>query len=147
MLIVPESRSGAEVLHEAGRHWSCPFCQVQHVQDQHDTGWVLCPIRSHRPRWVCLGCCIDIAATCRAEDFDEHPYRDIVVDAARQEGISLVEAREICLRHQLEVLDSGRRSEPWRAEELEPVSELLLSALERLQRGSADGSVDESENE
>ena len=65
----------------------CPYCG-KHVADDlaKDIGWIEGPIIRIPPRFICLGCCEDIYSTCAADDFATHPYRDIVVDAARIEG-------------------------------------------------------------
>ena len=61
------------------------------------------------PRAICLGCCLDIGGACYSEEFDSHPYADIVMEAANECERTIIEARVICLRHQLEIIKSDIR--------------------------------------
>lgn len=99
------------VVAESGRT-VCPYCESQSTDDpQNDIGWVECPIRHTPRRLICLGCCEDIYSTCAADDFESHPYYDIVADAAVKEGISVDEFRYECLRQQLRAAQERRERE------------------------------------
>lgn len=50
---------------------------------------------------MCLGCCEDIHSTCASDDFESHPYKDIVDEAARDEGYTVDEFRKLCLQQQI----------------------------------------------
>jgi hypothetical protein len=58
-------------------------------------------VESTPQRFMCLGCCEDIHSTCASVNFDDHPYRDIVADAARSESLTVSEFRALCLRQQI----------------------------------------------
>ncbi len=90
----------------------CPYCQVQSTNaPESDIGWVECPIPHTPRRLICLGCCEDIYSTCAADDFESHPYYDIVADAAAKEGISVSKFRYECLRQQLRSAQERRGRE------------------------------------
>lgn len=105
--VLPQRFSAEEVERMLARTWICPFCRAQSTaaRNELDTGWVETPLRQTSPKWICLGCCIDIYATCLSRDFNEHPYREIVGQVAAQESLEVTEARRICLDHQLRILE------------------------------------------
>ncbi|GIW98764.1 MAG: hypothetical protein KatS3mg111_2097 [Pirellulaceae bacterium] len=99
------------VVAEFGRV-TCPYCESQSTDDREsDIGWVECPI-SHTPRRViCLGCCEDIYSACAADDFESHPYYNIVEAAAAKEGITVNKFRYECLQQQLRSAQERREKE------------------------------------
>lgn len=82
---------------------TCPYCESQSTRDpEADIGWVECPIPHVPRRLICLGCCEDIYSTCAADDFESHPYYDIVRDAAMKEGLTVEAFRRECLKQQIQ---------------------------------------------
>ena len=105
--IVPERFRAEDVERMLGHGWLCPFCGAQSTSDKGDadTGWIETPLRQSGTKWICLGCCVDIYSTCLSADFDDHPYRGIVEQAARHESLGVARARRICLEHQRRVIE------------------------------------------
>ncbi len=91
------------VIDALGCNWVCPYCNSESpIKGDDDITWVPVPVESYPQRYMCLGCCEDIYSTCASDDFDGHPYNDIVADAAKSEGISVSEYRMSCLQQQIE---------------------------------------------
>ena len=63
------------------------------------------PPATSSPKWICLGCCIDIYSTFLDDDFGENPFNDIVREVAKRENLEIDEARSLCLKHQSELAD------------------------------------------
>lgn len=105
---VPDYIDGKIVGDLLGKDINCPFCDSQQTSDSNDTGWVECPIIKKNSKWICYGCCLDIASTCISDDFEGHPYFDIVEEAAEHEDRFINEARRICLIHQLETINETK---------------------------------------
>ena len=104
--IRPYPVPGRDIVQLVGENWHCPYCHSESpTQNDDDIGWVPIPIESSPQRYMCLGCCEDIHSTCASDDFDSHPYKGIVEEAAKHEGYTVNEFRIICLQHQLR---SGR---------------------------------------
>jgi len=99
----PPKLSAARVFEKLGYHWTCPYCKAEttDVLSEKDIGWARVTVRQEGPMYICLGCCEDIYSTCAADDFDGHPYRDIVADAAALEGLSVGDFRRLCISDQL----------------------------------------------
>ncbi len=94
---------GTEIIILLGSDWVCPYCRSETpAEGDDDITWVPVPVKSMPQRYMCLGCREDIHSTCAADGFDEHPYNDIVAAAAKAEGITVVEYRELCLGQQIE---------------------------------------------
>jgi len=110
----PTIISAAEVSRQLARFYTCPFCGVESTSSvgNGDIGWVVTPLRRTGPRFICLGCCEDIYSTCASDSFADHPYRDIVEDAARKENCEPDEFRRICIQHQLEIIEERKQWEP-----------------------------------
>lgn len=104
----------AEVVHgRVGRNWTCPFCNSESTASagNDDIGWIETPLRKREPRFICLGCCEDIYSTCATDSFTDHPYRDIVEQAAAREGYDVNVFRKICVEHQLQVIRERKQHE------------------------------------
>ena len=103
--IVPNRFTAQHVESDVGGEYICPFCQAQSTiaKGTADTTWIEMPFLKSYPKWVCLGCCIDIYSTCLSDRFEEDPYREIVEDAAKLAGYELDAFRRACLEHQLEI--------------------------------------------
>ncbi len=70
-------------------------------------------MRPDSAKWICLGCLEDIYSTCLAADYMNHPYRDLVLSAAKQDSMEERAYRLACLQHQLQTLvSSGRAPNP-----------------------------------
>jgi len=106
--ITPESIAGPSLANFVGQRYRCPGCNSQTVEDHADIGWVCCPIA--RDRYICLGCCLDIAGACSSDDFDAHFYKKEVEELASLGDMTTNEARLTCLRHQLEMLPEQERN-------------------------------------
>ncbi len=105
--IRPEVIPGSQLATMTTTDYTCPYCHAQSVrQSDSDTGWVACPMRPSEAMWICLGCFEDIYSACLAVDYLSHPYRDIVLSAARQDGLDEKSYRTACIQHQLKVLES-----------------------------------------
>jgi hypothetical protein len=101
--IRPYPISGPEVIDALGSDWVCPYCRSESpVGGDDDITWVPVPVESSPQRYMCLGCCEDIHSTCASDDFDDHPYNDIVSGAAKCESLTVSEFRALCLRQQIE---------------------------------------------
>lgn len=100
MSIIPPCKRGRVV--DATGRYRCPLCGVQATGDQHDTGWVRCPMIEDQ--WICLGCCVDHQAAARAEDFARHPFHDLFDVLSRQRGETVVQLRRKCLEHLAAIL-------------------------------------------
>jgi hypothetical protein len=110
LYVVPEAFDASVVEKIVGKVLECPYCKAQTTamkggEDGEDTGWVRTPLRQSEPRWICLGCCIDIYSTCISSKFESHPYLDIVEEVARVEKLSVKVARRVALEHQREIAD------------------------------------------
>lgn len=106
--IRPYPVSGNDVLHALGSSWVCPYCQVESpTSGEDDIRWVPIPIKCQPQRYICLGCCEDIHSTCASDEFDTHPYKDFVGDAAKKEGCTVEEFRILCLKQQIK--SAGQR--------------------------------------
>jgi len=82
---------------------TCPFCRVESTAcTNYDIGWVRSPLAPPEAPFLCLGCCEDLYSACAAADFEHHPYRKLVAQAAQATNISIKEFRRRCLIHQLE---------------------------------------------
>lgn len=111
--IYPPVIPGHELGLQAGRDYTCPYCHVQSVQDEADTGWAFCPMRPDSSKWICLGCLDEIYATCISNDYMNHACRDLVKSAAKKDGLDENSYRLLCLKNQLETLvKSGRAPNP-----------------------------------
>ena len=100
--IRPHIVTAQKVISHLGKGWICPYCKCETpVSGDDDITWVPVPIESSPQRYMCLGCCEDIHSTCATDDFENHPYKDIVADAAQSEGFSVIEFRLLCLRQQI----------------------------------------------
>ena len=108
--VMPKAISGAELKNFLGKDYTCPFCLVESTKNEIDIKWVETPLIKKSPRYICLGCCIDIYSTCISSQFENHPYKDIVADSAKIAGRDIKEFRRICLDHQREIIlhDSAR---------------------------------------
>jgi hypothetical protein len=62
---------------------------------------VKCPILN---KFICLGCCIDLAGICTSAEISEHPFVADLDRAAHAASVSIHGAQITCLRHQLELL-------------------------------------------
>ncbi len=100
--MIPDKMPDEDLRILLATEWRCPYCKVT------DGPWVQTPLRQTEPNWICEGCCIDIYSTCLDREFNDNPYREIVAEAAQLEGISLLEARRICLEHQLSLIKERR---------------------------------------
>jgi hypothetical protein len=105
--VLPDRFSAEHVESTCGKTIVCPFCRSQSTESKgkEDTTWVETPLRTSSPKWICLGCCIDIYSTSLDDDFDENPFNDIVCEVAKRENLGIDEARSICLKHQSELAD------------------------------------------
>ena len=102
----PNIISAQEVSRLVGHEWICPFCAAENTKSvgDDDIGWVATPLRRNKPSFICLGCCEDIYSTCASPDYDTHAYRGIVQDVAKQEGLSEIQCRRLCIEHQLRII-------------------------------------------
>lgn len=106
--IRPYPVSAQDVIDVLGSNWICPYCKSETpVVGDDDIPWVPVPIESTPQRYMCLGCCEDIHSTCATDDLDDHPYNDVVGDAAKSEGLSVSEFRVLCLRQQIRRRGTG----------------------------------------
>lgn len=111
--IRPEIINAAEVTAKIGADYNCPYCTQSTREEDEDIGWGYCPMRPGIEKWICLGCIEDIYSTCLSLDYLSHAYRDIVQNAARQDGIDELTYRLLCLKEQLATLvRSGRPPNP-----------------------------------
>lgn len=83
--------------------YRCPLCKVQSTGDEADTGWVECPML--RGKMICLGSCIEHQAVARSDDFERHFDRALFDELSSSAQRSVAELRQVCLVHQLEVID------------------------------------------
>jgi hypothetical protein len=103
--VLPDRYTAEQVEALLCRHYLCPYCRSQSTtaRGAEDTTWVETPLRMSGPKWICLGCCIDIYSTCLSEYFDEHPYKSLVDEVASLEKLKTSNIRDICLKHQSEI--------------------------------------------
>ncbi len=100
--IRPYPVSGHEVINYLGKDWICPYCKSESpATGKDDIGWIPTPLHLSSKKYICLGCCEDIYSTCASDNFDLHPYKNIVIDAAQHEGCSVNEFRVQCIRQQI----------------------------------------------
>jgi len=106
--MTPPSIHGDVVFRILRGEWTCPWCQAETAKEDgaNDIGWVETPLRSRSPRYICDGCAIDVYSTCARDDFETHPYKDIVREVAAMEGIPLDVFRRICVQDQVEIINS-----------------------------------------
>jgi hypothetical protein len=129
--IRPEVIPGTQLAQMAGADYTCPYCHAQSVRETDvDTGWVVCLMRSLSAQWICLGCFEDIYSTCLSIDYVNHPYRDIVQNAAKLDGLDEKTYRLACLKHQLAILESSEYPPNPHTPSLEYL-ERLIAELER----------------
>jgi hypothetical protein len=131
--ILPEVFDANFVKAQLGEDWRCPYCKAQSTSHdvESDTGWVETPLRRSKPQWICAGCCIDLYSASLSDSFAEHPYRDIVQQAADIEGVTLSEARRIIIEHQQAIL-RGRSSNTTKESRYSDVQEHIRTLLERI---------------
>lgn len=135
--ITPDPVPAEAVRTASGGHITCPSCHSQTTRDREDIGWVRCPILN---RFVCLGCCLDIAVVCASRDFEGHSFIGDVERVARVAGLLVTDARLICLRHQLELLPQQERAGISYAEPFEQIEKhLRLCLREALDHSSQQG--------
>src|ERR1043165_1795936 len=91
--ILPTRISDEEVRRRVGKSYACPYCGARATRLTPDMDWVETPLRRSEPGVICTGCCIDLYHTALSPNFEDHPDRDLLESAARQEGISLAKAR------------------------------------------------------
>jgi hypothetical protein len=103
----PASIHGDELFRKLGREWTCPYCKAEHAKADGatDIGWVETSLRTQSPRYICSGCAHDIYGTCAEDDFDSHPYKGIVQEAASIERISGEDFRKVCVEDQVRILN------------------------------------------
>lgn len=106
MLVIPPRKSSRAVELERKGEYVCPLCQASRTREAGPVEWVDIHAGT-RSVTVCLGCCIDIFATCGLEDCKNDPYWDIVTDAARHFGISVDLFRRECIKIQIAILKSN----------------------------------------
>lgn len=97
--IRPVRRDGKFVYAES-RQQRCPYCKSQSTLDFDDIGWVPGPVNSQS--YICLGCCEDIYSVCASDEYNTNPYRDLVDEAARVEGVSTRDFRIKCIEQQID---------------------------------------------
>jgi hypothetical protein len=108
MNIIPNIYKASEV--EAGKKYICPLCEVQSTSDEHDTGWVACPMLNGKA--ICLGCCIDYQAVARSTDFEMNEYYDLFLKQTLLDHQGSTDSlRLICLKHQKEMLENKIENE------------------------------------
>lgn len=95
----PYPISSAKIIDNFG-YVLCDYCRSESTDDT-DATWIVCPISHSPPKFICLGCCEDIYSACAADNFAEHPFFQVVEDAAAKEELSVNEFRQQCLRQQL----------------------------------------------
>lgn len=103
-ILAPDGIPGHLVASECGATYKCPTCHVQGASDEVDIGWVRCPMLEGQ--YICVGCCIDFNQATRWEPMHADMNYPDFVTAARRAGRSVTELRIVCLRHQLEMIDS-----------------------------------------
>jgi hypothetical protein len=102
--IIPTSISGKELKRICKKNYTCPFCLVESTKSIVDIKWIETPLVKKKPKYICLGCCIDIYSTCMSTEFMAHPYKDIVEDAAQKVDLDMMVFRKICLEHQKKII-------------------------------------------
>ena len=130
MNAVPPVVRGLEV-DPTGRYL-CPLCRSQRTGERPDTGWVSCPLV--RGQMVCLGSCFDFQAAARSSEFETHFDRPLFEKLAQETRQGEQSLRAICLRHQLQIIDSRLLS---RADD--PVE--LIKLKEEVRRALVEASV------
>ena len=123
---VPEAVSARQVEQIVRHSLECPYCKAERTNCGVDIGWVISPLRQSEPRWICLGCCIDIYSTCLKDEFQNHPYYDLVEDIAKLEGLNVSELRKIALIHQFEIAGKNLPDNV-KSHYLKKIQNLLLS--------------------
>ena len=129
MLIIP-SRIAGSVLKARKRHgYVCPLCCASHTDELADNEWVELSLPQRKPLPICLGCCIDIFNTSRIASFEDHPYFDIVANAAQFVGMSTDDFRYHCLQEQLRIIDSDptKYTSPENQSVMSHIKDLLAS--------------------
>lgn len=71
-----------------------------------DTGWVPCPMVDDG--MICLGCCLDFQSVARSEVFDTHSHNDFP-SVAKDKGVSVDSLRQMCIKHQITLIDEQVR--------------------------------------
>ena len=55
--------------------------------------------------YICYGSCLDLQSLARSEDFYEDSFLDLFKVVTKMEKHTLREARNLCLNHQLKLLE------------------------------------------
>jgi hypothetical protein len=114
--VIPDRLSAVEVNERVGHYWTCPWCKAEstHANESEYRGWAHTALRRFEPRFICLGCCDEVYSTCAAENFETHPFQDLVAEVAAQEGCDVTTFRRLCILEQLEIIsvrsESGERA-------------------------------------
>jgi hypothetical protein len=100
-----------------GRPYLCPWCNRSKVPERRlgkwiprNQYWVKTPLRRDEPKWVCIGCYIDVYCACNSLAFSQNPDRSLVVKQAVFEGLSTDDFRRIAWQHQLAVIQADRQN-------------------------------------
>lgn len=99
MIVVPKQVSGRHV--DPSGKYRCPLCEVQGTGDSEDPGWVSCPMVDGK--MICFGSCVEYQKVARAEDFESHYDRNLILQLSSRLVRDAVELRATCVRHQIEV--------------------------------------------
>jgi len=102
---------------------------VSTTSEEPDGHWSHTPLRQSEPRYICEGCAQDIYGTCNWENFYDNPYHDLVEEAAKKEGLTVLEFRVICLLHQIEIYETDPE---WGIPEYLPLKEEILNLITSL---------------
>jgi hypothetical protein len=100
----PLELSKKEVKKISGKDIYCPNCS-ESTKNKEDIGWINCPIMVKSSGWICRGCCIDICITVNKDKPNESPLFDEIEKIALSQDFSKEEVINICLKHQLSILN------------------------------------------
>src|SRR5262245_46306439 len=133
--IKPFALSNSDLESVVRDRYRCPYCLVQTTSGNTDIGWIECPMRRNRNKWICGGCFEDIYSTCIDSTYCSNPYRELVEQAAMKEGLTASEYRVRCVEHQISLATSGSSQ----GGEHYPTLEYLLQLRKRLTEGMERG--------
>lgn len=99
-----------------GRPYICKWCTRSRVPEKRRGGilvtndsWVETPLRYEEPRWVCIGCYIDVYVACNSLQYACNPDRVLVESIAQIERLSSDVFRRKVWEHQIFLIEKDRR--------------------------------------
>lgn len=83
-------------------NYVCPLSNISAMEANAPERWVFCPLVDEKP--IGYGSCLDFQGLARAEDFETDPFVDLFKKLSVKTGKSVKELRQVCLKHQIQLL-------------------------------------------